>query len=224
MSTLSKTKSILLLDTIGDKIVLGFWDGKKLRTKTLKKDLAHKLHSGIKSLILTTGYLIQDIDAIGVINGPGSFTGVRTGVTIANALAYALKVPIYAIDSLTAQAPLEISKTFPTQGSTLKDAPRSNLGSKKITRNHKRDTVTIILPASHTEVYTATFKNGKMVGEITLAPKVGAIHESPLQKSDKRIKNLLQMILSKKIKPQKKVRPLYIKKPNITTSNKKIRN
>ena len=43
---------------------------------------------------------IHDIDDIIVINGPGSFTGVRIGVTIAKTLAYTLKIPIRPATSL----------------------------------------------------------------------------------------------------------------------------
>lgn len=39
-------------------------------------------------------------DEIIVVNGPGSFTGVRLGVTIAKTFAYALNIPIKVIDSL----------------------------------------------------------------------------------------------------------------------------
>lgn len=36
----------------------------------------------------------HDLDAIEVNEGPGSFTGVRVGVSIANALSFALKIPV----------------------------------------------------------------------------------------------------------------------------------
>ena len=43
-------------------------------------------------------------DAIIVVNGPGSFTGVRLGVTIAKTLAYTLNIPIKTITSLEQMA------------------------------------------------------------------------------------------------------------------------
>ncbi len=180
-------KNILLLDTIGAEIIIGFFDGVKLRTKTLQKESSHKIHSAISCLILNTNYLIRDLDAIGVISGPGSFTGVRLGVTIANALAYALKIPIYAIDSLTAQG--------------IKNGEA-------------------ILPASHSEVYSAHFKNGNMVGKIKLLPKVEMSQCNISTESKFPIKNLLQMILSGSTPPQTQILPIYIKKPNITKKPK----
>ena len=43
---------------------------------------------------------IKDINDIVVVNGPGSFTGVRIGVTIAKTLAFTLNIPIRMITSL----------------------------------------------------------------------------------------------------------------------------
>jgi tRNA threonylcarbamoyladenosine biosynthesis protein TsaB len=37
---------------------------------------------------------LEDIQGIVVFKGPGSFTGLRIGITVANALAYSLNVPI----------------------------------------------------------------------------------------------------------------------------------
>lgn len=43
-----------------------------------------------------------DINAVSVASGPGSYTGLRIGVATAKGLCYALKIPLIAIDSLTA--------------------------------------------------------------------------------------------------------------------------
>jgi tRNA threonylcarbamoyladenosine biosynthesis protein TsaB len=44
------------------------------------------------------------IDGVAVANGPGSFTGLRIGVTAAKMLAYALNCPVVAVDTLAAMA------------------------------------------------------------------------------------------------------------------------
>ena len=46
----------------------------------------------------------KDIDKIIVVNGPGSFTGIRIGITIAKVYAWSLNIPITTIDSLSAMA------------------------------------------------------------------------------------------------------------------------
>lgn len=46
----------------------------------------------------------QDIDKIFVVTGPGSFTGIRVGLTVAKTMAYALNIPIVPISSLEVMA------------------------------------------------------------------------------------------------------------------------
>ena len=53
----------------------------------------------------------EQIDKIIVVNGPGSFTGIRIGITIAKVYAWSLKIPITTITSLEAMALSSKSKT-----------------------------------------------------------------------------------------------------------------
>ena len=54
----------------------------------------------IEALLEENGVTIDRIDAFAVDIGPGSFTGVRIGVSLVNALAFAAEKPVTAIDSL----------------------------------------------------------------------------------------------------------------------------
>ena len=54
----------------------------------------------------------KDIDKIFVVNGPGSFTGIRIGVTIAKVYAWSLKIPISTILSLEAMAVSSKNKKY----------------------------------------------------------------------------------------------------------------
>lgn len=54
----------------------------------------------IEELFATVQLQPKDIDAIAVSEGPGSYTGVRIGVTIAKTLAWTLKKPLYGVSSL----------------------------------------------------------------------------------------------------------------------------
>ena len=46
----------------------------------------------------------EDIDKIIVVNGPGSFTGIRIGITIAKVYSWSLNIPITTISSLEAMS------------------------------------------------------------------------------------------------------------------------
>ncbi len=58
----------------------------------------------IVSMFKENNLLAKDINKIIVVNGPGSFTGIRIGVTIAKVYAWSLDIPITTITSLEAMA------------------------------------------------------------------------------------------------------------------------
>ena len=68
------------------------------------KDLSTKLLKKIDEAFHNINLSIQDVDKIFVTNGPGSFTGIRVGVTVAKTLAYALKKDIYTLSRLECMA------------------------------------------------------------------------------------------------------------------------
>ncbi len=53
---------------------------------------------------------VSDLNDIIVVNGPGSFTGIRLGVTIAKTLAFTLKIPIRVMSSVLIKAVSNIEK------------------------------------------------------------------------------------------------------------------
>lgn len=68
---------------------------------------------------------INDINEIIVVNGPGSFTGVRLGVTIAKTIAYCNNISIKCINSLTLKA---IFDDFKSEIYALRDSKGSYVG------------------------------------------------------------------------------------------------
>ena len=77
------------------------------RTIIVQTDESGKPHSVslmplIDSMLEKAGLQLSDVDLFAVDVGPGSFTGVRIGVTTVNAFAYAEKKPIAAVSSLAA--------------------------------------------------------------------------------------------------------------------------
>lgn len=58
------------------------------------RQLAETIHNKIKNLLENAKMNWSDIEGIVVFEGPGSFTGLRIGLSVANSLAYANSVPI----------------------------------------------------------------------------------------------------------------------------------
>lgn len=65
---------------------------------------AERLHVFIEQSIKEAGVSYQDLVAIAVSQGPGSYTGLRIGVSAAKGLCYALGIPLIAVDTLKSLA------------------------------------------------------------------------------------------------------------------------
>ncbi|OYX85494.1 MAG: tRNA (adenosine(37)-N6)-threonylcarbamoyltransferase complex dimerization subunit type 1 TsaB [Flavobacteriales bacterium 32-34-25] len=71
---------------------------------------AERLHVFIEESIAAAGISFKELGAIAVSQGPGSYTGLRIGVSAAKGLCFALGIPLIAVDtlqSLAAQAAVE---------------------------------------------------------------------------------------------------------------------
>ena len=74
-------------------------------------DMASRIVPEIELAFDNVTFEISDIDNIFVVNGPGSFTGVRVGVTVAKMIGWALKKDIIPLSSLELLATTEIDTT-----------------------------------------------------------------------------------------------------------------
>ncbi len=61
---------------------------------------AERLHVFIEEIIKESGIGFFDLNAIAVSQGPGSYTGLRIGVSAAKGLCFALNIPLIAVDTL----------------------------------------------------------------------------------------------------------------------------
>lgn len=78
-------------------------DGKTLAIREIaEQNFSHaeKLHVFIEELLLETNVALKEVKAIAVSQGPGSYTGLRIGVSAAKGLCYALSIPLIAVDTL----------------------------------------------------------------------------------------------------------------------------
>lgn len=97
----------LFISTFDKIITIGLLkDGKVLDTNIKESTQNHSVYTMpmIESILNKNEVDVKKLSEIIVVNGPGSFTGVRIGVTIAKTFAYTLNIPIKTITSLLAYA------------------------------------------------------------------------------------------------------------------------
>ena len=95
---------ILFIDTHDELITIALKNNEELFVKTKVSEYAHSVYTMpmIEEIFKENNLNIKDLEKIIVVNGPGSFTGIRIGLSIAKTLAYALNISINTISSLTA--------------------------------------------------------------------------------------------------------------------------
>lgn len=89
----------LKIDTSGTEKIKISLDGKTYSTSS-RKQKSQKLLGFIVEKLEEKKTDLKNITEIEVVLGPGSFTGLRVGVSVANALGYALKIPVNGKDIL----------------------------------------------------------------------------------------------------------------------------
>ena len=77
-------------------------DGELLFKKETLEGLSHSelLTVFIEELLAENNFKLKQLDAVAVSKGPGSYTGLRIGVSVAKGLCYGLEIPLIAVNSL----------------------------------------------------------------------------------------------------------------------------
>jgi len=136
---------ILLLETTTVNCSVALAEDDKIiaikEDKTPGYSHAEKLHLFIEAVLTESNKTLLNLDAVAVSKGPGSYTGLRIGVSAAKGLCYALNLPLLSVDTLTSIAHQYKSLDF-ADGYVIP-----------------------ILDARRMEVYTSVFKleNGELI-------------------------------------------------------------
>lgn len=118
-------------------------NGKTLFCKEIASESfshAELLHRFINEVLLATNLTLNDFSAVAISKGPGSYTGLRIGVSAAKGLCYALEIPLISVDTLAvlaSQIEVENGLIIP-----MIDARRMEVYSATFNNNHKKITET----------------------------------------------------------------------------------
>lgn len=121
---------LLLIDTCGASgtLALAHLDGSSaagagriVATETLPgRSASERLIPAVRALLAGQGTTVTSVRAVAVVSGPGSFTGIRVGLSAAKGLVEALQVPLIALSRLAVLA----AKAASPEAFALLDAGR----------------------------------------------------------------------------------------------------
>ncbi len=237
LSSATAQTEVALID--GPKIIFQKkWNSQADEAEKLLPALASALHK-LEKFSKSNG----KPDGILTISGPGSFTGLRIGVTIANTLAYSLGVPIFALTTFeylqmrtkgvllpqaysvsNMLAPKKIPPTFKSKSAILLKAGGDfvalQLPSWRKHRLLHRDQIAPYLQQAGIRFLISDFKITEKK-QFKLPPNVLWFPEN----KQKTLAEVVQDLHTKKVKfpPLKKlIKPVYLKPPTITISKKPV--
>lgn len=108
--------SILLIETATKVCSVGLAQGNKIialrEDKSMQYSHSSLLTSFIDEVLKEAAIGFNDLDAVAVSMGPGSYTGLRIGVSVAKGLCYALDIPLIAINTLQSLAATAVQPGF----------------------------------------------------------------------------------------------------------------
>lgn len=120
---------VLSIDTSNYTLGVALLDGDQVKGEymtNLKKNHSVRVMPAIEALMNDCDIKPADLSKIVVAKGPGSYTGVRIGVTIAKTLAWTLNIPLVGISSLEVSA-ASAGRYFDGAVSPLFDARRGQI-------------------------------------------------------------------------------------------------
>lgn len=120
---------VLAIDTSNNVLGIAIIDGEQVIGEfitNIKKNHSVRAMPSIEMLMKECNLLPKELDKIVVAKGPGSYTGVRIGVTIAKTLAWSLNIPLVGVSSLEVSA-ATAGRYFQGYVSPLFDARRGQI-------------------------------------------------------------------------------------------------
>ncbi|MFA0231771.1 tRNA (adenosine(37)-N6)-threonylcarbamoyltransferase complex dimerization subunit type 1 TsaB, partial [Vibrio sp. 10N.261.45.A7] len=120
---------ILAVDTATENcsVALVIGDQVFARSEEAPRDHTKKILPMVDEVLKEANVALTDLDAIAFGQGPGSFTGVRIGIGIAQGLAFGADLPMIGVSTLAAMAQGSYRKFGETHVATAIDARMSEV-------------------------------------------------------------------------------------------------
>ncbi len=221
--------NILCFDTCFNKSYIVLSQNEKiLKSKIIESDDRNYhsayLISEIRNILADCNLFIKDLEAIGINTGPGSFTGVRAGVTIARVFCQQFNIKLLGISSLEILSYLNKEKTHTT---VISDARKN-----KVYFGEYESGIEITAPClkEKDELLSCIKKNSTVISDNSLYNFLSenGIKSLQYELSNENFALYLNSIVQNRLKQSiddynwAKVKPLYLQKPSISKPKEKI--
>ncbi len=214
---------ILVFDTCFKKSYIVLKDNGKILANEVIDSTESNYHSAfvvpkIRDILRDNNLFVKDLDAIGVNTGPGSFTGIRAGITIARVLAQQANLKLAGVSSLQILA--RLNKTS-SETIVVLDARKNQLYFAKYLKGNE-----IIPPCliNKNDLLSELTKDSVIISDLSVYSFLAEnnINSVNYENNDLLLGLYLSDIVEEKLLNseedfnREKVKPLYIQKPSIT--------
>jgi tRNA threonylcarbamoyl adenosine modification protein YeaZ len=216
----------LCLDTTNNKLMMALGQGNNMLAKANVVCDSHRYHSAliipaIQDMLNEARLSVKDISALAVNQGPGSFTGIRTGIITARTMAQFLNLPVYVFNQFELLA-FGISKPL----AVYLDALRGRAYHSIIQFSDKG--ISYQISPTLRVLDQAAIPDG-FEGEFLVSLSLSAGFPPDLTRviaddffSPMSMLQLIQAHGDSYLKPWQQVRPLYLQEPSITVRKPSI--
>lgn len=169
---------LLALETTGDLCsVAVFSNAEQYSEFNVNKKQIHseKLLECIESCCSTLNYSVSDLNSIAISMGPGSFTGLRIGLSVAKGIAFGKNLPIIPVDTFSALAFYLTKQHKPNE--TIVIANKVNIDELYFAKYlatsdgykiiHKLDVIDADQLEQHTSLNDIIYSDKKKVGKLS---------------------------------------------------------
>ena len=206
----------LYLDTSSSFLYAGIIENDKLLgsiKEQMDNDLSKITLYKLSEMFNNCSLKPNDIDKIIVVNGPGSFTGIRVGITIGKVYAWGLNKDITTISSLEAMSISTDTKTYKVP---LLDARRNYVYAAIYDENNKE-----VLSPRHIKLEELKERIDSLAKEITIITNDELEVEYNKVKYNPNILKIVENFKAKESINPHKVNPEYLKLTEAEEKNKK---
>lgn len=140
------TKTILAIDTATEacSVALSYKGEITHLAELSPRTHTQRILPMVDELLSQSGVSLKQLDALAFGRGPGSFTGVRVGVAVAQGLALGANLPVIAISNLTAMAQAAYQQYQTDNVIALIDARMNEVYYSQLTRNRQGEWQAIV--------------------------------------------------------------------------------